>query len=77
MNEKETKREKFVRLAEKRTNRIIETLVLLGNCSNTGAYEYTQKDVDKIFAAIQEQVNNTKKRFTQKDSGRNEKFTLE
>ncbi|HCR83006.1 hypothetical protein [Caproicibacterium sp. XB2] len=77
MTSEETKREKFVRLAENRTNRILSTLDLLGNCSNTGAYEYTQKDVDKIFNAIQAQMNDTKKRFTQKGSGSSEKFTLE
>lgn len=74
---KETKREKFVRLAENRTNKILATLVLLGNCSNTGVYEYTQKDVDRIFNAIQLQLNDTKKRFTQKGSGNSKRFTLE
>ena len=73
----ETKREKFIRIAENRTNRILDTLVLLGNCANTGAYEYTQKDVEKIFAAIQGQLNETKKRFNKQDSSKNGKFTLE
>ena len=77
MESKETKREKFVRLAENRTNKILSTLVLLGNCSNTGAYEYTQKDVDKIFNAIQAQLNDTKIPFTQKGSGNNQRFSLE
>lgn len=77
MASNETKREKFVRLAENRTNRILSTLVLLGNCSNTGAYEYSQKDVEKIFKAIQAQVDATKKRFTQKESGNTDRFTLE
>ena len=49
MGSGESKRDKFVRLAENRTNKILETLVLLGNCSNTSAYEYSQKDVDKIY----------------------------
>ena len=31
-------------------NKIIDMLQLLGNCSNTSAYEYTQQDVDKIFS---------------------------
>ena len=54
MNSKpqESKYEKFVRLAEARTNKIIDTLQLLGNCANTTVYEYTQEDVDKIFQAI-------------------------
>lgn len=47
--ERETKRQKFVRLAESRTNKIIDMLQLLGNCSNSSAYDYTQEDVDKIF----------------------------
>ena len=45
----ETKREKFVRLAENRTNKILDTLQLLGNCSNQNAYEYSKKDIDKIL----------------------------
>ena len=51
--ERETKREKFVRLAEERTNKIIDMLQLLGNCSNSSAYDYSQEDVDKIFSAIE------------------------
>lgn len=41
--ENETKRDKFVRLAEARTNKIIDMVQLLGNCSNTSQYEYSQK----------------------------------
>ena len=57
----ETKREKFVRLAEARTNKIIDMLQLLGNCSNSSAYDYTQQDVDKIFVAIETEVREAKK----------------
>ena len=35
----ESKHEKFVRLAEARTNKIIDTLQLLGNCANTSSSE--------------------------------------
>ncbi len=41
MGKNETKREKFIRLAEARTNKIIDTLQLLGNCSNLSTYDYT------------------------------------
>ena len=77
MGSGESKRDKFVRLAENRTNKILETLVLLGNCSNTSVYEYTQKDVDKIFTAIQNELNETKKRFSQKKTDGNTKFKLD
>lgn len=34
----ESKRDRFVRLAEARTNKIIDMLQLLGNCANTNTY---------------------------------------
>ena len=65
----ETKRDRFVRLAEARTNKIINMIKLLGNCSNTSLYEYSDKDVEKIFNAIQTELNNAKKRYAvQKNS---------
>ena len=60
--ERETKREKFVRLAEARTNKIIDMLQLLGNCSNSSAYDYSQEDVDKIFSAIESEVKEARKK---------------
>lgn len=73
----ETKREKFVRIAEARTNKIIDMIQLLGNCSNQNQYEYTQKDVDKIFKAIQAELDEAKKRYSKQDSQKGNKFTLE
>lgn len=74
---KETKREKFVRLAENRTNKIIDMIRLLGNCSNQSLYEYDSKDVDKIFDTIQSELNAAKKRYSVQTSQRKNKFTLE
>jgi hypothetical protein len=76
-NKKETKRDKFVRLAEARTNKIIDMLQLLGNCSNTSAYDYTQADVDKIFNAIESEVREAKKKFSKMDSKKSTRFTLD
>ena len=59
----ESNRERFVRIAEARTQKILDTLRLLGNCSNSYAYECTQKDIDKIFSAIELEVKNTKAKF--------------
>ena len=73
----ETKREKFVRIAEARTNKIIDMIQLLGNCSNQNQYEYTQKDVNKIFNAIQAELDEAKKRDSKQDSQKGSKFTLE
>lgn len=60
----ETKEEKFKRIASMRTNRVIESLRVLGNCSNRNAYGYSRKDADKIFSAIQRQLRETKSKFT-------------
>ena len=77
MKEKETKRDKFVRLAEARTNKIIDMLELLGNCSNSNAYDYTQQDVDKIFNAIDAEVKEAKKKFSKIESKKSTRFTLD
>ena len=73
----ETKRAKFVRLAEARTNKIIDMIQLLGNCSNLGAYDYTQQDVDKIFTAIENELREAKKKFSKVDSKKGTRFSLD
>lgn len=73
----ETKRDKFVRLAEARTNKIIDMIQLLGNCSNLGAYDYTQQDVDKIFTAIENELREAKKKFSKVDSKKGTRFSLD
>ena len=77
MKTKETKRDKFVRIAEARTNKIIDMLQLLGNCSNANAQDYTQKDVDKIFNAIESEVREAKKKFSKMESKKSTRFTLD
>ena len=76
-NTQETKRDKFVRLAEARTNKIIDMLQLLGNCSNTSTYDYTQQDVDKIFTAIETELREAKKKFNKIDSKKTSRFSLD
>lgn len=60
----ETKREKFVRLAEARTNKIIDLIRLLGNCSNKSNYDYTEEDVQKILSAIEKELKTIKIKFS-------------
>lgn len=72
---KESKRERFVRIAEARTNKILEMIRLLGNCSSKANYEYSDEDIKKIFGALEKELKNTKNRFLGIDAS-NEKFTL-
>lgn len=71
----ETKRDRFVRVAEARTNKIIDMLQLLGNCSNKVNYEYTEDDVKQIFNAIEKEMKNQKSRFYDSEQ-RSEQFKL-
>lgn len=71
------RRERFVRVAENRTNKIINLLQLLGNCSNRSNYDYIQRDVDKIFSAIEEELEKSKRKFSDKSNeNRINKFKL-
>lgn len=60
----ETKREKFVRLVEARTNKIIDMIRLLGNCANKANYEYSEADVQKIFNTLEKELKLAKMKFS-------------
>lgn len=74
MIKRETNRERFVRIAEVRTQKIIDMIDLLGNCSNQYNYEYTQKDVEKMSTAIESALKSSKARFTTENSNKNTRF---
>jgi len=63
MGEKESKRDRFIRLADARTNKIINMINLLGNLSNTSSYEYTSEDVERIYNTILIELEKSKNRF--------------
>jgi hypothetical protein len=62
---KETKEDAFLRLAERRTNVILEKIRILSNCANPYAYEYTDDDVKKIFGAIEHELRLARTKFQQ------------
>lgn len=59
----ETPRDRFRRLATGRTKKVIEKIRVLGHCSNTSLYEYDEKDVKKIFSAIDKELRLVKAKF--------------
>lgn len=71
------KRTKFVKLAEARVNRAIQDIRLIGNLSNTSAYEYNEEDVKRIFRALQKATEAAKQKFGSGDGSRDSEFTLE
>lgn len=72
MNNDKKKEERFLKIAENRTNTILQTLRLLGNCANTNNYKYTDQQVKMIFSAIESELKSTKMKFEKKDN----KFSL-
>jgi hypothetical protein len=72
-------RDKFVRLATKRVSNALKALQLIGNLSNRSNYSYTESDVQKIFRALQDELNTSKKKFdtAQKRNGAGPVFTLD
>ncbi len=62
-NPKKQKQERFVRVAERRTRKVLQYIRLLSKCSNRMSYSYSESDVNKIFAAIQKELDHTRGRF--------------
>jgi hypothetical protein len=73
MEKKEQKNERFKRLASRRTEKILNDLRVLGNCSNKSVYSFTDEEVNKIFYSIEEQLRIVKSRFR---TIRHKKFSL-
>ncbi|WP_010324925.1 hypothetical protein [Marinobacterium stanieri] len=73
---READRAKFVELAEKRVNRALKDIKLIGNLSNRSNYYYTDADVKKIHKALTEALNDMKTRFDSKGASKDESFKL-
>ena len=72
----DNKKDNFKRIAEKRTNKIIESISKLQNLTNTYFYEYTYEQIEAIFEAIQEELDNQKKIFEDNKKKEKKRFEL-
>jgi hypothetical protein len=72
----ESKREKFVRLAEARTNKTIKMLQLIGNLSDRRSYEYSDKDVSVIFNTIEKELKISRQKFETSSLNKKNTFKL-
>lgn len=59
----DVKRDKFVKLAENRTQAALKNISLIGNLSNKNNYSYTEDDVKKIIRALLTEVKELEVRF--------------
>tara|TARA_B100000287_G_scaffold312272_1_gene295568 strand:- start:353 stop:616 length:264 start_codon:yes stop_codon:yes gene_type:complete len=67
---------KFLRLAEKRVNKVAKQLQLIGNLSNRTNYSYDETEVEKIFSYIEACVQSSRERFQSSDNGPTGAFSL-
>ncbi|MDD6846703.1 MAG: hypothetical protein PUE07_04195 [bacterium] len=74
--EKEDRHKRFVRLAEARTSKVLETIDLIGNLSNKSVYAYTDEDVEKIFDAIRRACDENEAKFKTSKEKKAKKFSL-
>jgi hypothetical protein len=71
------KRQKFIELAEKRVTRVLDHLRLVGNLANRSNYEYEDRDVRKILAALEGELQRLRLKFNAESPSREDGFTLE
>lgn len=76
MPDNNAKTENFIRLAEARTNKIIDMIELLGNLSNKSNYSYSDEQVDIIFSTIEDALRESKKKFIGQPIQKKKKFRL-
>lgn len=69
------RKDNFKRVAEKRTNKIIDMISLLGNLSNRSFYDFTESQINDIFNAIQNELDIQRMKF-QKEKTNKRVFKL-
>ena len=62
------KQQNFKRIAESRTNKIIDLISKLHNLTNSSFYEYTDEQIEKMFNSIQKELDKQRNEF-KKNSG--------
>ena len=72
----EPKEDRFVRVAEKRVNSLLDKIRLLGQTANRRTYAYTDKQVDDIFRVINDELRDARLRFREGNNRAGRKFRL-
>lgn len=62
----EEKRKKFMENAGKRVNNVMHDIQILEPMARSSVYDFTKQDVEEMFTAMQETLNNTKEEFYKK-----------
>ena len=60
------KREKFIESASKRVNNVIHDIDILEPMARSSVYDFTRDDVNQMFDAMQETLNNVRETYNKK-----------
>lgn len=71
----ENRHARFKRLAEARTEKVLDMLDLIGNLSNKSFYEYSDEEIKHIFNTIEKSVKENQDKFN-KNKKKKRRFTL-
>ena len=66
MEVNEEKRNKFMEYAGKRVNNVLHDMQILEPMARSNAYDFTKEDVEEMFSAMQETLNDVKTEFNKK-----------
>lgn len=60
------KRNKFIEYAGKRVNNVLHDIQILEPMARSSSYDFTKDDIDEMFEAMQETLNEAKEEFYKK-----------
>lgn len=66
MEVNEEKRKKFMEYAGKRVNNVLHDIQILEPMARSNSYDFTKQDVEEMFCAMQESLNNAKVEYDKK-----------
>jgi hypothetical protein len=67
-----SKEQRFQDVASKRVNNILNSLQSLQKCSNKNNYTYTPAQTKKMFKALQDELDKTKRAFSEDKNSKSE-----
>ena len=62
----EEKRNKFIEFAGKRVNNVLHDIQILEPMARSNSYDFTRQDVEEMFSAIQNTLNDAKEEFNKR-----------
>ena len=76
VNRQGSKQDRFVRLAEKRVNELLDKFRLVGNLANRRNYAYTDEQIRLILKTVEDEVRALRVKFTTSDTSKEKTFSL-